>query len=102
VFWRARSPWRSQAAGWGEQVLDADAVVELGADPVGDRGDDFASVPAGVDVGAKRALCGGQVDDPCDLGRDVRCVGLGWDQCGEPLAEFRAQSPERRVPYCSS
>jgi hypothetical protein len=66
-----------EAAVRREEVLDPDAVVELDADAVSDRGDDFAAVATGVDVDAKRSLPVGQIDDASDLGRDLAglCVG---------------------------
>src|ERR1019366_7348328 len=43
----------SHRAAGRQQVAEPDAVVELGADAVGDDGDDFAAVPARVDVDAE-------------------------------------------------
>src|SRR5580693_823333 len=48
-----------EARAYGQQLGDADAVVELGSCAVADRADHFAAVAAGVDVGAERPLPAG-------------------------------------------
>ncbi|GAA0528314.1 hypothetical protein GCM10010172_06130 [Paractinoplanes ferrugineus] len=76
----------------GQQILDADAVVELGPDAVGDGGDHLAAVPAGIDVGAVGPLARGPADDADDLVGDRRGLGVRWDQAGQARARVCAVS----------
>src|SRR3984957_7676604 len=65
--WHDGGPLGGDFAGWlearagGQELGNADAVVELGPDAVVDGGDDFAAVAAGVDVGGEGPLAGGGV-----------------------------------------
>jgi hypothetical protein len=82
-----------EARAYGQQLSDADAVVELGPDALADRADHFAAVAAGVDVGAERPLPGGQPDHTHDLVGDFRGVVAAGEDAGHVLVDDLAQLP---------
>jgi hypothetical protein len=67
-----------QEAACGEQVVRPDAAREVGTDTVGDRGDDFAAVAAGVYVGAQRPGACGHGHQAYDGVGDLRGVRVRW------------------------
>jgi hypothetical protein len=78
----------SGARGGREQVVEADAVVEVPADQVGDAVDSLGSVVGGVDVDPERALALGGADDADDRGGDLAWVCVGRGQGGESAADL--------------
>ncbi len=81
----------------GQEVLDADAVVELGADAVRDGGDDLAAVSRGIDVGAERTAAVGRPT--------TRTISSATSCTSAPAGTIparRSVSSFRSAPYSSS
>jgi hypothetical protein len=79
---------RRRVRGWREQVIEADAAVEVPADQVANTVDGLGSVVGGVDVDPERALALGGADDADDRGGDLGRVCAGRGQGGESAADL--------------
>ena len=68
-----------------KKIFQSDVAIHLAPHPIGDTVDDLGTVLRRIDMDPERALAERKVDDPDDLARDFRGVGVGGLEAGKTL-----------------
>jgi hypothetical protein len=68
-----------------KKIFQSDVAIHFAAYAIGDTVDDLGAVLRRIDVDPERALAKGKIDDPDDLARDFRGIGVGGLEAGKTL-----------------